>query len=167
MTDYTLTSAKWEGFIGLTYHETGFIAKATYPEVMDRDSLLWFSTHFPVHESMLDWIRNNSGAKVVKVDVPVTFDAFWEKYNNKRGSKELARMYWDGEKRTITKRPITLPDRQDVMKMLSSYVYRYQGAKKEFQPLASSFLNQRMWEGELETVKRKPELDYSTLWNKK
>lgn len=167
MTEYTLTSSKWEGFISLKYHDSGFVSSAEYPEVMDRESLLWFSSHFPVHETMLEWISRNSTAKVVKVEVPVTFEAFWSAYGNKRGSKPVAQMLWDGEKRTITKRPITLPDRQDIMKMVKAYSSRYQGEKKEWQPLATSFLNQRLWEGEMETIRRRPEVDYSTIWQRK
>ena len=46
MTEYTLTSSKWEGFISLKYHDSGFVSSAEYPEVMDREFsfvavLLW------------------------------------------------------------------------------------------------------------------------------
>jgi hypothetical protein len=95
-----------------------------------------------------------------------TFEAFWEKYAKKFGSKELARQYWDGEKKTITKRPVTLTDRENIMSMVEKYARRFGGDKKEFQPLASTFLNQRVWESELENG-RKNETSLMHLFTKK
>jgi hypothetical protein len=51
--------------------------------------------------------------------------------------------------------------------MLKRYTYRYRGPKKEFQPLASSFLHSRMWEAELESKPRHQEVDLLKLIQEK
>lgn len=168
MPDYTLTSPKWEGDIKLSYFDNGFIRLAEYPEVIDRESIKYFATHFPVHESQLEWFRLYAkGAKVTMIEAIITFDAFWDTYGKKAGSKELARQYWDGEKKTINRRPVTLTDRQDIMRIVKRYCFRYQGNKKEFQPLATTFLHERMWEAELESITRKNEVNLLNLFTNK
>lgn len=67
-----------------------------------------------------------------------------------------------GGKRTLNKRPVTEADRQVIMRVVKRFAYRYQGSKKEYQPLATTFLNQRLWETEAENV-RTAEFDLTTL----
>lgn len=166
MTEFTITSAKWESEIKLVFYDNGFLASAELPEVIDRKAMVFFATHFPTHLSVLDYIRENSHATITRIALDTSFEKFWEKYARKVGSKELARQYWDGEKKTITKRPITITDRENVMIMIDKYVRRYSGTRKEFQPLASTFLNQRMWEAELE-IGKKEEFNLLHLFNQK
>lgn len=165
MPTYTMTSTKWEGEIKLSFFENGFIQSAEFPEVIDRKAVEFFASHFPVHESLMAWYKENSSATITLLDTDTSFDAFWDAYARKSGSKELARQYWDGEKKTINRRPITLTDRQEIMKMVKWYSRRYQGEKKEYQPLASSFLHGRMWESEIEG-RRKSDVDLSGIWKK-
>lgn len=164
MTEFTITSTKWESEIRLVFYDNGFLASAELPEVIDRKAMEFFATHFPTHVSVLDFIRENSRATITRIALDTKFETFWERYAKKVGSKELARQYWDGEKKTITKRPVTLTDRENIMITLDKYVRRYSGTKKEFQPLASTFLNQRMWEAELESG-RKDEFSLLHLFN--
>lgn len=110
MTEFTITSTKWESEIRLVFYDNGFLASAELPEVIDRKAMEFFATHFPTHVSVLDFIREN------------------------------------------------------IMITLDKYVRRYSGTKKEFQPLASTFLNQRMWEAELESG-RKDEFSLLHLFN--
>lgn len=153
--EYTLTSPKWEGEIRLKYHDNGFLASAKMPEVMDVNAARHMATIFPLHVSVLDWFRQNAlTVKITEIAADTSFDAFWEKYNNKRGSKILCQQYWDGLKKTLNRRPINESDRQDVMRMLPGYLSRYRGSQKEYQPLAQTFLHQRLFEAELENQKR-------------
>ncbi|SDC53387.1 hypothetical protein [Williamwhitmania taraxaci] len=167
MTCYTLTSDKWEGDITLVFHDNGFLATAELPEVFDLKAAEFFAIHFPMHESVLKFYREHSRAKITLLQADTSFDGFWDTYGKKAGSKELARLYWDGDKKTINRRPITLTDREAIMGMVARYSRRYQGEKKEYQPLATSFLHGRMWEAELESNPRKQEVDLSVLWNKR
>lgn len=164
MIEYTITSGKWESEIRLAFYDCGFLAKAEFPEVIDRKAMEFFATHFPSHISVLDYIRENSRATITRIALDTKFETFWEKYAKKFGSKELARQYWEGEKKTITKRPVTLTDRENIMGMIDKYARRFGGDKKEFQPLASTFLNQRMWEAELEAG-RNSEFNLLHLFN--
>jgi len=159
MTRYTLVSDKWEGEIALSFYDNGYLAAAELPEVIDRKAAEFFATSFPMHESVLDHYRAHSKVRITRLQEDTSFEAFWGKYGRKAGSKELARQYWEGEKKTLNKRPVTQTDREDVMGMVGRYVHRHQGAKKEFQPLATSFLHGRMWEAELESTPRKSEVD--------
>ncbi len=159
MTRYTLVSDKWEGEIALSFYDNGYLAAAELPEVIDRKVAIFLANNFPLHESILDHYRAHSKVRITKLKEDTSFDAFWNRYGRKVGSKELARQYWDGEKLTINKRPVTQTDREDIMGVAGRYAHRYQGAKKEFQPLATSFLHGRMWEAEMETTPRKSEVN--------
>lgn len=167
MTEYTLTSPKWEGEIRLKYYDNGYLQSVDMPEVIDRKSAEYLAAHFPCHEVVLDWYRKETKVTITAIALDLSFDSFWETYNMKRGSKESARLYWDGEKKTINRRPVTLTDRQAIMSMVKRYTHRYQGSKKEFQPLATSFLHARMWEAELENTPRKSEFNLLNLFPKK
>lgn len=159
MTRYTLVSDKWEGEISLSFYDNGYLATAELPEVIDRKAAEFFATSFPMHESVIEYYRAHSKVRITKLQADTSFDAFWNTYGKKVGSKELARQYWEGEKRTINKRPVTQTDREDIMGMAGRYARRHQGEKKEFQPLASSFLHGRLWEAELENTPRKSEVN--------
>lgn len=150
--EYTLQSPKWEGEIRLKYHDNGHLAEAIMPEVINVDAARHMATIFPLHESVLNWYRKNTTTvKITQLAADTSFENFWKTYNQKRGSKIRAMQYWDGEKRTLNRRPITVTDREDIMRMLKHYAARYRGPKKEYQPLASTFLHERMWESEIET----------------
>lgn len=161
--EYTLRSPKWEGDIRLKYHDNGFLAEATLPERMDLAAARHMAGMFPIHVSILRWFRENTMVKITAIEPELTFEDFWATYNQKRGSKIKAQQYWDGEKRTLNKRPITVSDRQDIMRMVKRYERRFKGDKKEFQPLASSFLHGRMWEAEMESMPRGKEVDLLKL----
>ncbi len=159
MTRYTLVSEKWEGEIALSFYDNGYLAAAELPEVIDLKAAAFFASAFPMHESVLDHYRMHSKARITKLKEDTSFDAFWNRYGKKVGSKELARQYWEGDKATLNKRPLSQTDREDIMGMVGRYAHRHQGQKKEFQPLASSFLHGRMWEAELEATPRKAEVN--------
>lgn len=165
MTEYTLTSPKWEGEIRLKFYDNGYLQSAEMPEVIDKKSAEYLASVFPCHEMVLDWFREHSKVTVTLIDMDTSFESFWDQYNKKRGSKDNAQLYWDGLKLTINRRPITLTDRQDIMRMIKRYVHRYQGEKKEFQPLATSFLHERQWVSELENTPRKSEFNLLSLIN--
>jgi hypothetical protein len=160
--EFALTSPKWEGEIRLKYHHNGYLEKAKMPEVIDINVAKHMATRFPLHISILAWFKQNTKVKITEIEQPTNFDAFWEAYNKKVGSRINAQLYWDGDKKTLNKRPITEADRQLIMKVVKRYTFRYQGAKKEFQPLATTFLNQRLWECEAENV-RENEVDLLKL----
>lgn len=163
MTEYTLTSPKWEGEIRLKFYDNGYLQCAEMPEVIDRKSAEFIAAHFPCHELVLDWYAKETKVTITQIALDVTFESFWEAYGKKRGSKDNAQLYWDGEKRTINRRPITLTDRQAIMRMVKKYTHRYQGDKKEFQPLATSFLHERQWVSEIENT-RKGEFNLMSLF---
>ena len=164
MTEYTLTSPKWEGEIRLKYYDNGYLASAETPEVIDKKSAEFLASHFPYHELVIDWYREKTGVIITPIVANTSFESFWETYNQKHGSKEKTRQYWDGEKKTMNRRPVTLTDRQAIMSMVKRYTHRYQGEKKEFQPLATTFLHGRFWESELENVPRKKEFNLLSLF---
>lgn len=161
--EYTLTSSKWEGEIRLKYHENGYLAQATMPDVIDKEAALFIARTYPVHISVLRHYRDKTKAKITAVALDTTFEAFWDKYGKKIGSKELARQYWDGDKKTITRRPINEEDRQTIMRTLPRFLFRYPLHKKEWQPLATTYLNQRLWESEAEAGRNTKEVDLLKL----
>lgn len=158
-----MSSSKWEGEIRLKFHENGYLASATLPEVIDKEALVFIARTFPVHVSVLAYYRERTKARITAVALDTSFEAFWDRYSHKRGSKPLAQQYWDGQKRTITRRPINEEDRQIIMRVLPRFLYRYPPEKKDFQPLASTYLHQRLWESEVENLKKKDDVDLLKL----
>jgi hypothetical protein len=154
---YALTSSKWEGEVVLEFHDNGQLKSAQLPEVFDAKSLMFFASNFPVHVNFIPFYKEYTGVKVTEILMDLNFEAFWNAFDKKTGPKPLAQQYWDGDKKTITKRPINDTDRMAIMTMVKRYAARYKGNKKEFQPLASTFLHQRYWESEMETVPRRNE----------
>lgn len=154
---YALTSQRWEGEIILEFHDNGQLKYAQLPEVFDAKSLMFFASNFPVHINFIPFYKEHTGAKVVEIPDDLTFDNFWNAFDKKIGPKEKARMYWEGEKKTITKRPLNDTDRAAVMRIVARYASRFKGEKKEFQPHASTFLHQRYWESEMENSPRRNE----------
>jgi len=149
---YEMTSNKWTGAIKLDYHDNGNLSKAEMPEIIDPASLVWLMSHFPAHEDAIGWLINNTNATITNVDAVMSFDEFWDTYAHKVGSKDEARMYWDNNKKTITKQPMSDTDKINIAKILPAFVGRHSGAKKEFQPLATTFLHGRLWVSEIERL---------------
>jgi len=154
---YALTSPKWEGEIRLEYFDNGILKQAQFTEVIDVKAAMFMATHFPLQINLLTWLQENTQVKVIEILATVSFTEFWEAYNKKLGSKELARQYWEGEKRTLNKRPVNDTDRMAIMRMVKRFESKYKGEKKDYQPLASSFLHQRYWESESENTPKKNE----------
>jgi hypothetical protein len=113
-----MTSNKWEGAIELEYYENGYLKSAKLPEVIDIKALFYLATHFPTEIELLNWLRENTSAKIEEYIGELTFDEFWDAYDKKTGSKELARQLWEGEKQTMNKRPIHHSDRMAIMRIL-------------------------------------------------
>jgi hypothetical protein len=154
MRKFSVTSDRWEGEMTFEYYDNERLAQSRWPEVINFKALEWFVNHNPVAIRILEWVANNAPVKVTEIFEPIDFENFWELYDKKTGSKEMARQYWDGEKKTINKRPITEVDRQNIIKILKRYTAKYKGEQKTFQPLSTSFLHQRNWESELEAVEK-------------
>ena len=154
---YALTSSKWEGEVRLEFHENGQLKSATLPEVFDAKSLMFFSSNFPVHVSFIPFYKEYTQARITEVATPIDFDDFWNAYDRKSGNKDKARDLWEGLKPTYNKRPINGADRQDIMSMLKRYTARYRGEKKDFQPIPTTFLNQRYWVSEMESAPKRNE----------
>ena len=149
MRKFSITSQKWENEIILQYYDNGTIFSIEMPEVIDVNALMWWATHLPVTLDLLDYVKSKSNARFIEI-VEIDFIHFWNVYDKKEGSKDLAEQYWDGAKKTMNKRPISEDEKMQIMAILPKYTARFKGEKKQFQPLASTFLNQRAWVAELE-----------------
>jgi len=148
MRTFSITSPKWEGEILLSYNELGNFDSAKFPEVISADVLVWLSGHFPMTTDILEWVRNNSKGKITEV-IKIEFIDFWNLYNKKEGSKKKAELLWDGIAKTCNKRPIITEDKLQIMQVLPRFVMKYK-QNNEFQPLATTFLNERRWEALVE-----------------
>jgi hypothetical protein len=69
--------------------------------------------------------------------VNIAFGVFWDSYGKKAGSKKKAKEYWH---------KLSDEDRQTVMAHLQQYVYSFDDI--QYQPYATTFLNQRYFDSE-------------------
>jgi len=175
MRKFCVTSSNLNGEIVISYNEKGQIINAAFTDDANISSLFWIAQHFPVEIEILEWLKTEKLAKVTEI-IEIEFDHFWNAYDKKEGSKALIMQYWYKEKKTINKRPISDEERMQIMTILPRYVQRFKGEQKKYQPLASTFLNERLWEAEYERlqndVKNRPYINKMTAellgkWNVK
>jgi len=150
MKRFVISSAKLPGDIVLEYNIDGNLLRAEFPEDMTVEQVMFFHKTFPTHVAILDEMKVRFKLNVTEVR-DYSFEAFWEAYKHKVGSKDMVIQYWEGYKKSINKRPISELDREQIMSILPRYVKKY-ASKPDFQPMPQTFLHQRLWVAEYENT---------------
>ena len=96
--------------------------------------------------------RNN---KIINKTTMSNFDEFWTSYGKKVGSKVKCLKYWDGELKVMDGYKIKESDRGKILKHIPEY--KKTVSDLQYLPHPSTYLYQRIWESELDIVKKKVE----------
>lgn len=97
MRKYILISDKTAGFIALCYDPRGYMLewRMCCWDIKEDGlrKLLEGINHF-LHFSMLrDWVQENGHLKIIPADNDLSFDRFWEVYDNKRNRLEAEKLW--------------------------------------------------------------------------
>ena len=133
---YRITSTSWNGHIEIEFDELGFMTRTdlTGAELSD-DQHKWFLVKMPRELSELQRVIQNTTATITEVKQDITFDLFWDRYNEKvRSSKKKAMLTWNR---------IPKPDQEKAYNFIRKYEQSMApGVAKKY---AETYLNAELW----------------------
>ena len=85
-----MTSPKMPGSITFTYNEDGFISLLNISDTLQECQYLWLLQNLPVNiKDINTLVKKVPDAKFIEKKLEVTFDMFWNRYNDKQRSSKL------------------------------------------------------------------------------
>lgn len=138
MKKYLFTSEKFPGEIELHYDEKGWLTSFDIRASLGKNQHQWFLTVFPKDLAQLRAIVDdptNKGVKLVEINQDVTFEMFWNVYNDKVNSSKIkARRAWQR---------MTLGNQVAAFNYISKYLANLpQGVRKKY---AETYLHAELW----------------------
>jgi hypothetical protein len=134
MRKYLLTSPNFAGEMIFGYDADGQLKYYENNAELSTEHIYLLSTHFPFHVDNLSYLVKKGSIKEI---TDLTFDHFWEAYNNKVGNKAAAEKIWV---------KLSEADRIAVLDHLPKYRFYLQTHQGLMQAYPTTFLNQRRWE---------------------
>jgi len=122
----------------LEYNDMGYLIKYDFePGTFDQDEYKLFFSNFPITEPKIETWRKQGfkTLKIEKIEVDLSFDAFYEKYSHKVGKRSRAEKIWE-----------TMNENERAKAI--AYIYKYEryiiqsGVNKKH---AESYLNSEIW----------------------
>ena len=136
MTKYIITSPKIDGQIEMLYDQSQYCIFYNCDAQLSDTQYMWWAANFPFTVIALhDLARNATGFTIVEVATPVTFDDFWEAYQNKEGSKIKAEGIWQ---------KLNVGERIAAIRYIVRYD-KYLKAKGTAKALPSTYLHGKYW----------------------
>ena len=137
MTTFLLTGTKFSGEIELRYGDDELLLSYELRAVLTAEQKYWLMNNLPRCVGDLH-VLVGSVASFTITEVkaePVTFEAFWERYDDKENSsKKRTRQKWD-------KMPVA--ERERAFRHIPKYIARLPyGTRKKF---AETYLNAELW----------------------
>jgi len=137
MKTYSLTSTAFPGEVIFDFDDAGYLVKFdTSGADLSEQQQLWLLKKMPKHLSRVKQVLENSNtATLTEINQDVTFDSFWNRYNNKvRSSKKRTLARWNRMSRTDRLRAF-------------NFIVKYEatltnGIEKKY---AETYLNAELW----------------------
>lgn len=94
---YHITSVAWTGYIEAEYNELGYMRRVDLGNAeLSEEQQKWFLNRMPRELAELQRIVEKSSAKIEEVKQEVTFDLFWDRYNEKlKSSRKKSLIVWN------------------------------------------------------------------------
>ena len=92
---YALTSPAFNGEVIFAYNQEGRIMKMEVLSQLNEKQHDFLIDHLPVTEEKLQQLVNSSSAKVREIKPNLTFNYFWDRYDNKLGNKKRSERLWN------------------------------------------------------------------------
>jgi len=133
---YHITSTSWAGYIEIEFNELNLMTRTDITNAdLSEKQQLWFLRKMPRELIELQNVIDKSTAKITEVKQEVTFDLFWNRYDEKiRSSKKKALTTWNRL-------------RKDDQVKAFNYIKKYEGsmAPGVAKKYAETYLNAELW----------------------
>lgn len=137
MSVYVLTSTAWRGEIEITYNDSGLLINCDLTKAeLSEAQHLWFLKRMPARiDELKALIESTKTARLTPVDLDVTFEMFWDRYNDKeRSSKKKTGRIWNR---------MTRADQIKAYRYIFTYdACRPAGVARKY---AETYLNAELW----------------------
>ncbi len=137
MKTYLLTCDAWDGEIEVVYNDLSLMLSLdTSRAQLSESQQIWFLRNMPRELAELQkLVEKHPRLKLTEIKVDVTFDMFWERYNEKiRSSKKKAEKAWSRLSKT---------DRTKAFRHIQTYeMHLHAGTQKKY---AETYLNSELW----------------------
>lgn len=137
MTKYSLTSTAFAGEVIFEFNELGFLTKydASGADLSPQQQM-WLLRERPDHIDDIKRVLGNSKtASITEIREDVTFQMFWDRYNDKlRSSRKRAETKWKRMSQT---------DRNKAYYFISKYELTLTGNREK--KYAETYLNAEQW----------------------
>lgn len=136
MRTFLLTATAWTGEIELRYNELDLLINCDLSRAqLSQQQHVWFLRRLPVELVALQELIRNSTARMVEVNQEITFESFWNRYNDKvRSSRKKAERIWNR---------LSKADQAKAYAYISTYdASRSAGVAKKY---AETYLNAELW----------------------
>jgi hypothetical protein len=136
MKTFVFTSSAIEGEIEFRYNEDGTLIYFENRAILDKHQHGYLIRHFPFTiPELVRLSRNGKQSKLTEVEIEITFDMFWTRYDHKAvSSKKKSEAIW---------KRLSKADKQKAY----HYIYRYfqslpAGVAKKY---TETYLNSSIW----------------------
>ncbi len=136
MKHYQLTSTAFEGFVDIYFNELGLLTEFSTKEAqLSEMQQIWLLKQMPREQSELENVIKGSGTAVLtEIKQEISFDAFWNKYDDKQMSSR---------KKTLLKwNKMSDADRLKAYNFISMYFTGLGNTRKKY---AETYLNAELW----------------------
>jgi hypothetical protein len=132
---YSLTSSKFTGEVLFTYNPDQLLIKFDIKADMTRDQIIWLLKWIPGnYNALLDWKKKYDHLSLVEFIETVTFEMFWDAYDDKvRSSKKKALKIWV---------KLATGDQVKAYNYIKTYNRNRGTAEKKY---AETYLNAELW----------------------
>ncbi len=133
---YALTSTVWVGEILITYNPAGLLVNLDISNAsLSENQHVWFLKNMPRELAELQKLVSTlETLTLTQVEIEVTFDMFWNKYNEKlRSSKKKSLTTWSR---------LPKAERTKAYNYINKYEQSIQGTAKKY---AETYLNSEIW----------------------
>jgi len=133
---YQITSPAWEGYIEIEFNLAGYMIRTDTKQAdLSEEQQKWFLIKMPRELSELQRVIEGTTAKLSEVNGNITFEMFWNRYDEKlRSSKKKALKIWNR---------MHVIDQNKAFKFIQKYETSIpSGVAKKY---AETYLNAELW----------------------
>lgn len=131
-----MTASAWTGEIRLQYNDLDMLINCDLQNAqLSQEQHRWFLRRLPIGLAELQDLISNSSARMIEINQEITFESFWNKYNDKvRSSRKKAERIWNR---------LSKADQAKAYVYISTYeASRPKGVEKKY---AETYLNAELW----------------------
>lgn len=135
MVTVIMTSEHIEGQVSFEYNEIGQLAVLKIDAALTEKQQAFISANIPWHQSHIEALKaNTKKATFVVMDREITFEMFWNRYNDKsRSSKKKTEALWNKLSKT---------DQVKAYMYIPVYLKNKGAAEKKY---ATTYLSDELW----------------------